>query len=334
MSNWQSKKILVTGADGFIGSHLAETLVRKGADVTALVLYNSFDSHGWLDEAEPDVASSMRMVRGDIRDAHQMTQLAQGQDIVFHLAALIAIPHSYEAPTSYVQTNVQGTTNVLLAARNADCARVVHTSTSEVYGSALFTPITEEHPLHGQSPYSASKIGADMIAESFYRSFELPVVTLRPFNTYGPRQSERAVISAVIRQVLDDNCASIELGDLTPSRDFNFVSDTVEAFMAVSMLDDTHCGQAFNAGSGKMITIAEIVETVVALSGSDKPVSTNTNRMRPANSEVMALMADTTRLNAASGWSPTYDLNAGLAETINWWRERLPRVRRSAGYAT
>ena len=334
MSNWQSKKVLITGADGFIGSHLAETLVRKGADVTALVLYNSFDSHGWLDEAEPDVASAIRIVRGDIRDAHQMTQLVQGQSIVFHLAALIAIPYSYDAPTSYVQTNVQGTTNVLLAALNADCARVVHTSTSEVYGSALFTPITEEHPLHGQSPYSASKIGADMIAESFYRSLELPVVTLRPFNTYGPRQSERAVISSVIRQVLDDNCASIELGDLTPSRDFNFVSDTVEAFMAASMLDDAHCGQVFNAGSGKMITIAEMVETVVALSGPDKPVSTNTDRMRPAHSEVMALMADATRLTAASGWSPTYDLKEGLAETINWWRERLPRVRRTAGYAT
>ena len=225
--DWSRRKVLITGADGFIGSHLAEAMVAVGADVTALALYNSFDSHGWLDDLPAKAKSALRQVRGDIRDPHQMAKLCRGRDVVFHLAALIAVPYSYDAPSSYVQTNVQGTVNVLSATREAGVSRVIHTSTSEVYGTARFTPITEDHPLQGQSPYSASKIAADMMAESFHRSFAVPVITLRPFNTYGPRQSERAVISMVIRQALDPRCDALRVGDLPPSRDFSFVADTV-----------------------------------------------------------------------------------------------------------
>ncbi|MCC7017231.1 MAG: SDR family NAD(P)-dependent oxidoreductase, partial [Rhodospirillales bacterium] len=221
-ADWRDRPVLVTGADGFIGSHLAEALARLGARVTALACYNSFDSHGWLDEIDIELRARLRCVRGDIRDPGAMLRLVDGHADVFHLAALIAIPFSYEAPASYVATNVQGTLNLLEAARAAGIKRFVHTSTSEVYGTALRTPIDESHPLQGQSPYSASKIGADMMAESFARSFGLPVVTLRPFNTYGPRQSERAVIPTIIRQALDPNCASIRLGSLDPKREFNF----------------------------------------------------------------------------------------------------------------
>lgn len=332
MSYWQGRKVLITGADGFIGSHLAEALVKTGAEVTALALYNSFDHHGWLDDSE--LMTSMRLVRGDIRDPYQMAQLARGQDVVFHLAALIAIPFSYDAPSSYVETNVQGTTNVLLAALQANCQRVVHTSTSEVYGTAQFTPITEQHPLQGQSPYSASKIGADMIAESFHRAYQLPVVTLRPFNTYGPRQSERAVISTVIRQVLDNNCETIQLGDLSPSRDFNFVSDTVSAFLHAATLDETHLGQTFNAGSGRMVTVGQMVETVLEISQCRKPVHCDDSRLRPKESEVMALMADASRLTETSGWRSSVTLEDGLQHTLDWWRQHLPKARRATGYAT
>jgi NAD dependent epimerase/dehydratase len=334
MNDWHGRKVLVTGADGFIGSHLTEALVAAGAEVTALALYNSFDSHGWLDEIGDDARKSLRLVRGDIRDAYQMRQLAKGQDVVFHLAALIAIPFSYDAPGSYVETNVMGTTNVLLAAHEAGCTRIVHTSTSEVYGTAQFTPITEAHPLQGQSPYSASKIGADMMAQSFHRAYGLPVVTLRPFNTYGPRQSERAVISTVIRQILDPRCEAIEHGDLSPKRDFNFVADTVAAFMHAAGLGDEHLGQTFNAGSGRMVTIGEMVETVVSISGCNKPLRQDQSRFRPAESEVMALMADAARLEAASGWRSAVSLEQGLERTLDWWRTRLERVRPGTGYAT
>jgi UDP-glucose 4-epimerase len=328
------RSVLVTGADGFIGSHLVTALARQGAVVTALAAYNSFDSHGWLDEVDPALRAGMTLVRGDIRDADQMMALCRGQEVVFHLAALIAIPFSYAAPSSYVQTNVQGTLNLLSAARAAGVRRFVHTSTSEVYGTARFTPITEDHPLQGQSPYSASKIGADMMAESFARSFGTPVITLRPFNTYGPRQSERAVISTVIRQALDPACAAIRVGDLTPTRDFNFVEDTAAAFMAVASLGDEHAGAVFNAGTGVHVSIGTMVEMVRELTGCTKKLEVEEHRKRPANSEVFTLLADASRLTAASGWRPQVDLREGLRRTIEWWRPRLDRLRPDLGYMT
>jgi UDP-glucose 4-epimerase len=330
--SWRGKRIFVTGADGFIGSHLSEALVAAGADVTALALYNSFDQLGWLDDIPDDARSTMRIVRGDIRDAAQMAGLCRGQDYIFHLAALIAIPYSYDAPSSYVQTNVQGTLNILRGALDAEVAGVVHTSTSEVYGTAQFTPITEDHPLQGQSPYSASKIGADMMAESFARSFDLPVITMRPFNTYGPRQSERAVISTVIRQVLDARCDTIRIGDTTPTRDFNYVGDTSAAFMKIVELIPEHAGSAFNAGSGRMVSIGEMIDIVVGLTGCTKPIVQDAARMRPAKSEVLALMADASRFSALSGWAPETPLEQGLAHTVEWWRRRVGSVRRDAGY--
>ncbi len=331
---WDGTRVLVTGADGFIGSHLTEALTAAGADVTALALYNAFDSHGWLDDLAADVRSDVRLVRGDIRDAQQMAALCRGQEVVFHLAALIAIPFSYDAPSSYVQTNVQGTVNVLTAARDAGVRRVVHTSTSEVYGTARFTPITEDHPLQGQSPYSASKIAADMMAESFHRAFGLPVVTLRPFNTYGPRQSERAVIASVLRQALDPACAAIDVGDLRPRRDFTFVGDTAAAFMAAAALDDRHLGRTFNAGTGEMVSIAELVDRVRAATDCDKPVVEREERKRPPDSEVMALMADAAPFRDASGWSARTALDDGLRATAAWWSGRADRLRPDAAYMT
>jgi len=332
MNNRNGAKILITGADGFIGSHLADALVRQGAEVTALALYNSFDSYGWIDDLEDDVRGSMSLVRGDVRDGHQMASLCKGQDVVFHLAALIAVPYSYDAPSSYVATNVQGTLNVLKGALEGGASRFVNTSTSEVYGTARFTPITEEHPLQGQSPYSASKIAADAMTEAFARSFRLPAITLRPFNTYGPRQSERAVISTVIRQALDDKCEAISLGDLSPSRDFNFVSDTVEALIKTAELGDQHLGKTFNTGSGRMISIAGMVEIIREITGCSKPVIEDEIRKRPADSEVLALMADSSRLTDAAGWKPAVGLEEGLRKTIEWWRGRMDKVRPGAGY--
>lgn len=329
---WTNRKAVVTGADGFIGSHLAEALVGRGAEVTALALYNSYDSLGWLDELPGAVRQSMRVVRGDIRDPHQMIALCKGQEVVFHLAALISIPYSYEAPSSYVQTNVQGTVNVLNGALGAGVSRFIQTSTSETYGTAQSTPITEDHPLQGQSPYSASKIGADMMAESFARSYQLPVTILRPFNTYGPRQSERAVISTVIRQVLDKNCESLNLGDLRPARDFNYASDTVEAFIKVAEMDDRQPGSIFNIGSGRMVTIGETVEMIKEITGCTKPVLKEQQRIRPETSEVMSLMADASKLRGATGWAPSVSLEDGLRRTIEWWKERLGKVRPDAGY--
>lgn len=331
-TQWNKLNVLVTGADGFIGSHLTEDLCRKGANVTALALYNSFDSHGWLDDMPADLRRSVRLVRGDVRDPHQMMTLCRDQHVVFHLAALIAIPYSYDAPSSYVATNVSGTVNVLAAARAAGVRRVVHTSTSEVYGTAQFTPITEAHPLQGQSPYSASKIAADMMAESFARSFEMPVVTLRPFNTYGPRQSERAVISAIIRQILDPNCDAIRLGDLRPQRAFSYVADTVEAFQRAALGGADMIGHVFNAGVDRMITIGDLVALIRQIARSDKPVMTEDERKRPAASEVMALMADSARLQAATGWQPAVSLEDGIARTLDWWRGRIAHVRRDSSY--
>jgi nucleoside-diphosphate-sugar epimerase len=280
--------------------------------------------------------ASVAIRRGDIRDGAFVQRLVEGHDTVFHLAALIAIPHSYDAPQSYVDVNVTGTLNMLEAARSHGVRRFVHTSTSEVYGTALTKPIAETHPLQGQSPYSASKIGADMMAEAYMRSFSLPVYILRPFNTFGPRQSERAVLSALIRQALDPNCAEIRLGDLKPTRDFNYVTNTVDAFMALGMSEGVKPGQPYNAGTGVEVSIGDMVERVLQVTGANKPVVKEAARFRPAASEVRALVADSTLLRDASGWTPAVDLDAGVARTVEWWRARIAAgaVRPSAGYLT
>lgn len=334
--DYKGRKVLVTGADGFIGSHLTEALAATGAQVTALAQYNSFGVNGWLDEAADTVLSAIDIRRGDIRDAGFMNGLIDGQDVVFHLAALIAIPHSYDAPQSYVDVNVTGTLNVLEAAKRHGVDRVIQTSTSEVYGTALRKPIDEAHPLQGQSPYSASKIAADMMAEAFVRSFSLPVVTLRPFNTFGPRQSERAVLSTMIRQALDPGCDEIRLGDLSPTRDFNYVGNTVDAFLAAGATEGLDYGQAYNAGTGVEVSVGDMVERVQIATGTNKPVVQDEARLRPAGSEVRALVADFTRLNDACGWTPAVDLDEGVAHTVAWWRDRIAsgRIRRSADYLT
>lgn len=333
---YKGLKVLVTGADGFIGSHLAEKLVKRDAKVTALCLYNSFDQHGWLDDLPDEIRAKLTLVRGDIRDAAFVRRLAQGQEIIFHLAALIAIPYSYAAAQSYAETNVLGTLNVLEAAREHGALRVVHTSTSEVYGTALTMPINESHPLQGQSPYSASKIGADMMAEAFARSFELPVAILRPFNTFGPRQSERAIIPTIIRQALDPSCNAIQTGDTSPLRDFTFVEDTAEAFLALGIAPNIQYGRPYNAGSGKAVSVKDIIDLVLEATHCQRPVVQDPKRMRPAGSEVRALLADSRRLNEDTGWRPRIDLREGLERTIAWWRERLAMglVRRETGFMT
>ncbi len=322
MSNisYKEKNVLVTGADGFIGYHLSEELVRKGANVTALAQYNSFGSNGWLDKVDQSIRGDLTIKRGDIRDAGCVNAIVEKQEIVFHLAALIAIPFSYEAPQSYIDVNVSGTLNVLEAARRFGVERVVQTSTSEVYGSAEFTPITEDHPLHGQSPYSASKIAADMMCEAYVRSFELPLVIIRPFNTYGPRQSERAVIPTVIRQALDPDCDIIKLGDLTPKRDFNYVGDTVDGFLRAGCANNLDFGVPYNVGSGVAVTIGEMVECVNSICGANKPVHQDDARARPAKSEVLELLACPKQFIDKTGWESKVDLELGLSHTIEWWR--------------
>lgn len=331
---YRALNVLVTGADGFIGSHLTETLAKNGAKVTALACYNSFDAHGWLDDLPGAIRDKLVLVRGDVRDPAFVRGIMARQDIAFHLAALIAIPHSYAASQSYVETNVTGTLNVLEAARDCGVRRIVHTSTSEVYGSALTMPIAESHPLQGQSPYSASKIGADMMAEAFARSFELPVATLRPFNTFGPRQSERAVIPTLLRQMLDPACEALEVGDVSTVRDFTFVDDTVAAFLALGATSTVAFGQPYNAGSGKAVSVGDLIELAAELTGCSKPVVQASNRMRPGNSEVRALLADSSRFAAATGWRPSTSLRDGLIRTIAWWRDRLDRglVRKSSNF--
>ncbi len=331
--DFKGLKVLVTGADGFIGSHVTEALVRKGAKVTALALYNSFDSHGWLDDTSPSIRRELNLVRGDVRDGSFINRLVQGHAVVFHLAALIAIPYSYSAAQSYVDTNITGTLNVLEAARQWGTERVVHTSTSEVYGTAQTMPIAETHPLQGQSPYSASKIGADMMAEAYARSFGVPVVTLRPFNTFGPRQSERAIVPTLIRQVLDPNCPEIMVGDTSPVRDLTFVEDTAAAFLAAGSAN-LEFGTAYNAGSQRSVTIADLLNLILKLSDSDKSVRVDESRLRPQNSEVRALLADSARFENETGWKAHTSLQDGLIRTIAWWRNRLGegRVRQEKNY--
>ncbi len=334
--DYRDKKVLVTGADGFIGSHLTEALVSRGAQVTALAAYNSFDSHGWLDDLPSSVQSSMICLRGDVRDPAFMCRIVDGQDIVFHLAALIAIPHSYVAAQSYVETNIAGTLNILEAARKSDVQRIVHTSTSEVYGTALTVPIAENHPLQGQSPYSASKIGADMMAEAYVRSFGLRVAILRPFNTFGPRQSERALIPTVIRQMVDPECRAVKVGTLTTVRDFTYVEDTVAAFLAIGSSRSITFGQPYNAGSGRTVSVREMIDIVAGITGCNKAIRQEHARLRPDDSEVLVLQADASRISADAGWRPNISFRDGLVRTVEWWRQRVAagKVRASAAFMT
>jgi NAD dependent epimerase/dehydratase len=310
----------VTGADGFIGSHLVEALVARGERVRALALYTSLGGWGWLDTLPPEVLEQIEVVPGDVRDAEQMAAFCDGVDTLLHLAALIAIPYSYAAPRSYLETNAVGTLNLLEGARRAGVRRMVHTSTSEVYGTAQRVPIDEDHPLQGQSPYSASKIAADQMVEAYVRSFDVPAVTLRPFNTYGPRQSARAVIPTVISQIAAGR-HQIKLGALEPTRDFNFVADTVGAFLTVAEADEKVIGQTFNAGSGREISVGDLVRTIATVMDAEVEVVADESRLRPADSEVMRLLADRSRLETATGWSPQTRLEDGLAITARWFQE-------------
>jgi NAD dependent epimerase/dehydratase len=318
-----SKKILVTGADGFIGSHLTEALVRQGFDVRAFVYYNSFNSWGWLDHADGSIRRHLDVFAGDIRDPHGVKVAMKGCDVVLHLAALIAIPYSYHSPDSYIDTNVKGTLNVLQAARELGGVKVIHTSTSEVYGTAQFVPITEEHPLQGQSPYSASKIGADQLAYSFYASFGLPVTIVRPFNTYGPRQSARAVIPSIIGQ-LAAGATNIKLGATSPTRDFNYVEDTVRGFM-LAAATDAGVGEVVNLGSNYEISIGDTVRMIAEVMGREIEIQTDEIRMRPANSEVERLWASNVKARQLFGWEPEFGNSAGfkrgLALTAEWFSD-------------
>lgn len=315
------KKILVTGADGFIGSYLTETLVRAGYDVRAFVLYNSFNSWGWLDHCGEDVKGRFEVFAGDIRDPNGVRTAMKGCDAVMHLAALIAIPYSYHSPDTYVETNIKGTLNIVQAARDLEVATVVHTSTSEVYGTAQFVPITEEHPLQGQSPYSATKIGADQIAMSFYNAFDTPVSVIRPFNTYGPRQSARAVIPTVITQIASGK-RKIRLGALHPTRDFNFVMDTVRGFIAVAESDKS-VGEVINIGSNFEVSIGDTVKLIAEVMGVEIEIETDQVRLRPEKSEVDRLWADNGKAKRLVGWEPSYGgregFKRGLAETVAWF---------------
>lgn len=319
----RGKKILVTGADGFIGSHLTEELVRRGHDVRAFVFYNSFDSWGWLDDAPHDVRTSLDVFAGDVRDPHGVRAAMKGCDVVLHLAALIGIPYSYHSPDTYVDTNIKGTLNVVQAARDLGVAKVVHTSTSEVYGTARVAPITEDHPLQGQSPYSASKIGADQIAMSFYASFGTPVAIIRPFNTYGPRQSTRAILPTVISQIASGRRV-LKLGTLFPTRDFSYVTDTVRGFIAIAE-SDRATGQVINTGSNFEIAVGEAVRVVSELMGVAVEIETEAARLRPEKSEVERLWADNTKARDLTGWAPEYrgleGFQRGLRETIAWYRD-------------
>lgn len=316
-----SEVVAVTGAEGFIGSHLTEALVARGHRVRAMVLYNSFNNWGWLETLPADVMANVEVVLGDVRDAGSTLAFCEGAETVYHLAALIAIPYSYQAPRSYLDTNAAGTLNVLEAARTLGTGRVVHTSTSEVYGTARTVPITEEHPLQGQSPYSASKIAADKLAESYFLSFETPVVTMRPFNTFGPRQSARAVIPTVVSQVAA-GATQIKLGDLTPTRDFTYAADSAEAFIAVGNAPaEKVVGQVFNGGTGRDISVGDLVKTIGAVMGREVEPVLDHQRVRPAGSEVRRLLADPGKLEALTGWKARVSLEEGLERTAAWFQD-------------
>jgi NAD dependent epimerase/dehydratase len=317
--NLAGKRILVTGADGFIGSHLVEALMARGCQVRAFVYYNSFNSWGWLDTLTIERQRSLDVFAGDIRDPNGVREAMKDCDVVFHLAALIAIPFSYHSPDSYVDTNIKGTLNVLQAARHSSVQRVLVTSTSEVYGTAQYAPIDEKHPFQGQSPYSATKIGADRLAESFYRSFETPVITVRPFNTYGPRQSARAVIPTIITQLLS-GADEISLGSVLPTRDFNYVKDTVQGFIALAEADEA-VGEEVNIATGTEHSVGEVAQILIDELNPAARIVTQDDRMRPDKSEVFRLIGDNTKIKRFTGWAPQYDIAAGLADTVAWFKE-------------
>ena len=319
---WRGTQVLVTGGGGFIGSHLVERLRHEGATVRALVSYRSSGDAGWLDRSPQ--RESIEVVRGDLRDASSVRRAADGCRVIFHLGALIAIPYSYEAPLSYIQTNVIGTLNVLQVARELGTERVVHTSTSEVYGTAQFVPITEAHPLQGQSPYSASKIGADKMAEAFHASFGVPVVTVRPFNTFGPRQSARAVIPTLITQALTGQ--TLRVGNTTPTRDFTFVADTVNGFLCAAQAANV-LGQTVNLGTGREISIADLAQRIASLCGVSCTIERDEQRVRRAGSEVERLCADNRKAAELIGWQPSVSLDDGLGQTITWMRDHLSLYR-------
>jgi len=318
MGAWEGKRVLVTGAGGFIGSHLTERLVRLGARTRAFVHYRGNGSWGWLDRSE--VKRELEVVAGDIRDRDLVTRAMREVEIVFHLAALVGIPYSYHAPASYVQTNVEGTLNVLQVGVESQIERLIHTSTSEVYGTARYIPIDEAHPLQAQSPYAASKISADKLVESFGHSYELPVVTLRPFNTFGPRQSARAVVPTIIMQCLTSEV--VRLGNVSPTRDLNYVGDIVEGFVRAAVAADA-VGQTINLGSGREISIEELAKTVASLTGKPAVIECDEERTRPAHSEVERLVADNTAARRVLGWVPSVPLEEGLRMTMEWVGEHL-----------
>lgn len=320
--NWKGKSVLVTGAGGFIGSHLTELLVEQGAKTRALVHYNALGSWGWLDQSP--LVNDIEVLAGDICDPDILRQAMQKTDVVFHLAALIAIPYSYQAPASFVHTNIEGTLNVLQTARQLEVGRVVHTSTSEVYGTARYVPIDEAHPLQGQSPYSASKIGADKMAEAFYLSFGLPVVTVRPFNAFGPRQSARAVIPTIITQCLAGD--KISLGKLSPRRDLNFVRNVAQGF-ALAASTPAAVGKTINLGSGRDISIGELAQLIARLMGKEIEIQSQAERFRPEKSEVERLLASNSYATQLLGWKPEITLEEGLVKTIEWIKDNLDRYR-------
>lgn len=320
-----AKTVLVTGADGFIGSHLTEMLLEKGYDVKAFTFYNSFNNWGWLDTLPEDKLSEINIFSGDIRDPNGVREAMRGVDMVFHLAALIAIPFSYHSPDSYVDTNIKGTLNILQAARELETEKIMITSTSEVYGTAQYVPIDEKHPFQGQSPYSATKIGADRLAESFYRSFELPVAIVRPFNTYGPRQSARAVIPTIITQLLAGK-TEIKLGAITPTRDFNYVKDTAAGFIAIAESDKT-VGEEINIASQKEISIGELADEIIKQINPDAKVICDEQRLRPQKSEVNRLLGCNRKIKELTDWKPQYTLEQGLSETIDFLKTNLEKYK-------
>lgn len=317
--------VLVTGADGFIGSHLTETLVRQGHKVKAFAYYNSFNSWGWLDTLSEDIMEGIEVFTGDIRDPNGVREAMKGMDEIFHLAALIAIPFSYHSPDTYVDTNIKGTLNVLQAARDLDISRLLITSTSEVYGTAKYVPIDEDHPYQGQSPYSATKIGADRLAESFYRSFNMPITIVRPFNTYGPRQSARAVIPTIITQLLAGK-EEIKLGSLTPTRDFNYVKDTVNGFIEIAKSINT-IGEEINIATQKEISIGQLAEELIRQINPNAKIICDEQRLRPEKSEVNRLLGSNEKIMRLTNWKPNYTFEQGLAETIDFFKHNLDQYK-------
>lgn len=318
-------KVLVTGSEGFIGSHLTEELVRQGHKVKAFTLYNSFNSWGWLDTLPMDIMEEVEIFQGDIRDPNGVREAVNGVDEVFHLAALIAIPFSYHSPETYVDTNIKGTLNILQAARSLDIRRTYITSTSEVYGTATYVPIDENHPYQGQSPYSATKIGADRLAESFYRSFNMPITIVRPFNTYGPRQSARAVIPTIITQLLSGKM-EIELGSLSPTRDFNYVKDTVNGFIEIAKTDKT-IGEEINIATQQEISIGRLADELIRQINPNAKILCDEQRLRPENSEVNRLLGSNEKIRRLTSWKPQYTLETGLSETIEFFKSNLDKYK-------